>query len=235
MWFIKVRDNSKLFLDYEFIMIIFEPLYKQLPEFSTFMDYYREEKEGDVIGSTKPSDRVLVIDEAMHEVFWPTKKCNCKTTEFCYTLAAGVASTLSTEMEDTSKAPFEYLSASCGKYSQAVIDHSGEMATMGMRANNDPSKGMFATFTDILCSSGPINLSSASAIGQMQYNKDMVHCHERFVTGKKAKSDSNNPIKLRTFHLLPLELQDSLLSMCKKGSCRARKEFDEALQCQRAC
>ncbi len=53
--------------------------------------------------------------------------------------------------------------------------------------------------------------------------------------GKKAKSDSNNPIKLGTFHLLSLELQDSLLSMCKKGSCRARKEFDEALQRQRAC
>ena len=69
----------------------------------------------------------------------------------------------------------------------------------------------------------------------MRYNKDMVRCHERFVTGKKAKSDSNNPIKLGTFHLLSLELQDSLLSMCKKGSCYARKEFDEALQCQRAC
>ncbi len=94
---------------------------------------------------------------------------------------------------------------------------------------------MFATFTDILCSGGHINLSSASAIGQMQYNKDMVCCHECFVTGKKAKTDSNNPIKLGMFHLLPLELQDSLLSMCKKGSCHARKEFDEALQCQKAC
>ncbi len=63
----------------------------------------------------------------------------------------------------------------------------------------------------------------------------MVHCHERFVTWKKAKTDSNNPIKLGTFHLLPLELQDSLLSMCKKGTCHARKEFDEALQCRRTC
>jgi hypothetical protein len=100
--FIKIRDNSKSFLDYEFIMTIFEPLYEQLPEFSTYMDYYREEKEGNVIGPTKPSDRVLVIDEAMHEVFWPTKKRNSETTEFCYTLAAGVASTLLTELEDTS-------------------------------------------------------------------------------------------------------------------------------------
>ena len=106
-------------------------------------------------------------------------------TEFCYTLAAGVASTLLTELEDTSKATFEYLSAAGGKYSQAVIDRSEEMATLGMRANNDPSEGMFATFTDILCSGGRISLSSASAIGQMRYNKDMVRCHERFVTGKR--------------------------------------------------
>ncbi len=85
-----------MFLDYEFVMTIFELLYEQLPEFSTYMDYYREEKEGNVIGSTKPSDRVLVIDEAMHEVFWPTKKRNSETTEFCYTPAAGVTSMLLT-------------------------------------------------------------------------------------------------------------------------------------------
>jgi hypothetical protein len=32
-----------------------------------------------------------------------------------------------------------------------------------------------------------------------------------------------------------VELQDSLLSICKKGSCHARKEIDEALQCKRQC
>jgi hypothetical protein len=106
------------------------------------------------------------------------------------------------------------------------------MATLGMRANNDPSEGTFATFTDILCGAGRINLSSASGIGQMRYNKDMVRCHEQFVTGRRAKS-APEKIKLGTFHLLQVELQDSLLSMCKKGSHRARKEFDNALQRQR--
>jgi hypothetical protein len=48
-----------------------------------------------------------------------------------------------------------------GKYSHAVITKSKELATVGMRANNDPSEGMFATFTDILCSGGRLNLSSA--------------------------------------------------------------------------
>jgi hypothetical protein len=67
--FVKVREEPQLILDYEFIMTIFEPLYEQLPEFSDYMDYYKEEKEGNVIGSMKTSDRVLVIDEAMHELF----------------------------------------------------------------------------------------------------------------------------------------------------------------------
>ena len=70
------------------------------------MDYYREEKEGNFIGFTKPSHWVLIIDEAMHKLFWSTKKCNSKTTEFCYTLAAGVTSTLLAELEDTSKLLF---------------------------------------------------------------------------------------------------------------------------------
>jgi hypothetical protein len=160
-------------------MTIFEPLNEQLPEFYDYMDYYKEEKEEHVIGSMKLSDSVLVIDEALYDLFWPTKKCNSETTQYCYVLATGIATTLLTELEDTSKATFEYLSAAGGKYSQAVIDCSKEMATLGMRANNDPSEGTFAPFTNILCSAGWINLSSASTIGQMCYNKDMIWCHEQ--------------------------------------------------------
>jgi len=215
-------------------MTIFEPLYEQLPKFSDYMDYYKEEKEGHVISSMKLSDRVLVIDEAMPELFWPTKKCNSETTQYCYVLANGIATTLLIELEDTSKATFEYLSAAGGKHSQAVIDCSEEMATLGMRANNNPSEGTFATFTDILCGAGRINLSSASAIGHMRYNNDMVLCHEQFISGRRSKSEPE-AIKLGTFHLLPVKLQDSLLPMCKKGSRHACKEFDEALQCQRQC
>jgi hypothetical protein len=103
-------------------------------------------------------------------------------------LEAGIATTLLTELEDTSKAMFEYLSAAGGKYSQAVIDCSKEIATLGMRANNDLSEDTFTTFTDILCGAGPINLSSASAIGHMCYNKDMIRCHEQFITGRRSKS-----------------------------------------------
>ena len=99
--------------------------------------------------------------------------------------------------------------------------------------HNDLSEGTFATFTDILCNGGRINLSSASGIGQMRYNKDMVRGHEQFVTGRKAHKKSDKPAKLGTFHLLPVELQKTLLVVCKRGSYKARKDFSAALQRQR--
>ena len=151
----------------------------------------------------------------MHELFFLTKKRNRETTQMCQKLATGVATSLLVELENTSKATFEYLSVAGGQCSQAVMSMSEEMATFGMQANNDPSEGTFATFTNILCNSGRINLSSASAIGQTRHNKDFIRCHEQFVTGRKAQKKTDESCQPGTFHRLPIELQDSLLSMCK--------------------
>ena len=49
--FTQINDASELFLDYENVMNIFEPLYEQHPEFQEYMDFYKEEKEGNIIGS----------------------------------------------------------------------------------------------------------------------------------------------------------------------------------------
>ncbi len=46
-----------------------------------------------MIGSNKEHDRVLAIDEAMAELFYPQKVENCQTTEFCHELLVGVATT----------------------------------------------------------------------------------------------------------------------------------------------
>ena len=141
--FLKICDKPKLLLDYEFDMNIFQPLYHQLPEFHDYMDYFKQHKEGNVIGSSNLSDRVLVIDKAMSELFWPTKQHNLKTTKFCHELAVDVTDTLLTKLEDASKSTFEYLLAANGQYSQAIIDKGEEMVTLGMHANNDPSEGNF--------------------------------------------------------------------------------------------
>ena len=113
---VKILADPKLMLDYDFVLTIFAPLYKDLPKFDAYMDYYKEEEEGNVLDSTNAKDRVLAIDEAISELFYPTKKCNQETTEFCYERKV--------------------------------------LAIVGICANNDPSEGMFPTFTDILRSGG---------------------------------------------------------------------------------
>jgi hypothetical protein len=224
------RDNGELFLDYDFMMSIFSPLYEKLPEFREYMEFFFEQKEMNVIGSLKKSDRILGIDEAMVELFMPTRQRNRQTHQFCCDLAIHIAVTIMTEMEDTRKATHLYLSHAQGEFSQAVISDKEEKATFGMRASNDPSEGMFATFTDVLCNGGRISLASAAGIGQARYNHDYYRGHELLV-GNKTKRD--DPVVLGTFHQLPIELQDSLLACCKRACYKVQQAFAEAIERQR--
>ena len=62
-----------------------------------------------MIGSCKEHERVLAIDEAMAELFFPQKMENRQTTEFCKELAVGVATTLLTELTDPKKSTSNYI------------------------------------------------------------------------------------------------------------------------------
>ena len=84
-------------------MNIFSPLYEEIPPLKEYLDNHFEEKKGNVIGSCKEHERVLAIDEAMAELFFPQKMENCQTTEFCKEPAVGVATTLRTELTDPKK------------------------------------------------------------------------------------------------------------------------------------
>ena len=95
--------------------------------------------------SFSEEDRVLAIDQAISEVFYPTKVRNRETTPFCIKLAERAATTLLVELQDSRKATHLYISAAMGNRSQAVITRAEENSTVGMRANNDPSECSFAT------------------------------------------------------------------------------------------
>ena len=69
--FIEIQANGDKFLDEDFIMKIFEPLYTELPELETYLTFYFEEKEANVVGSCKRNDRVLAIDGAVANLFYP--------------------------------------------------------------------------------------------------------------------------------------------------------------------
>ena len=95
------------------------------------MRYFLEEKSRHVVGSKRGSDRVLSIDEAMVEIFWPTKVRNHETTKFCCELALLVLQLHGELNLKTQKITHEYLCAAAGKYSQAVISKEEELATIG--------------------------------------------------------------------------------------------------------
>jgi hypothetical protein len=93
------------------------------------------------IRSCKNTDQVVGIDEAMVELFMPTRERNLQTTQFCHELEVDVAITILTEMEDEPKATHLNLLTANGTYSKAVVSADEECTSFGMHANNDPSEG----------------------------------------------------------------------------------------------
>jgi hypothetical protein len=120
-------------------MHIFASLYDELPPFKEYPDYHFEEKEGNVIGSQKEKARVLAIDKAMAELFWPQRIENRQTTEFCWELLVGVATTLLTELTDPKKSTHNYIND--GLLAFQNLSQAEKEASLGMRANNNPSEG----------------------------------------------------------------------------------------------
>ncbi len=57
--FVEVKLDRELMLDEDFIMGIFSPLYKELPELKAYLEYFFEEKESNVIGSCSRDNLVL--------------------------------------------------------------------------------------------------------------------------------------------------------------------------------
>jgi hypothetical protein len=162
--FVEVQGDGALLLEENFIMTIFSPLYEEIPPLKEYLDYHFEEKEGNVIGSHKEDEHVLAIDEAMAELFFPQKMENRQTTEFCKELSVGVATTLLTELTDPKKSTHNYINDGLLAFNNLSL--AEKEASLGMRANNDPSEGNFANFTDVLCNSGRISIDSATGIGQ---------------------------------------------------------------------
>ncbi len=162
--FVDVQGDGALMLDENFIMNIFSPLYEEILPLKEYLNYHFEEKEGNVIGSHKQMEHVLAINQAMAELFFPQKMENYQTTQFCKELAVGVATTLLTKLIDTRKSTHNYINNGLLAFNNLSL--AEKEASLGMRANNDPSEGNFATFTNVLCNSGRISIDSAAGIGQ---------------------------------------------------------------------
>ena len=157
---------------------------------------------------------------------------NRQTTEFCHELAVGVATMLLSELTDPKKSTHNYINDGMLAFNNLSL--AEKEASLGMRANNNPSEGNFATFTDVLCNSGRISIDSAAGIGQARYNKDLYRDHGRFITRGKGKGTRTDlSAQTGAFHTLPEKLQDSLLAVVKKNGMRSRRQFAVSLRRQR--
>ena len=115
--FIEIQANGDKFLDEDFIMKIFEPLYTELPELETYLTFYLEEKEANVVGSCKRDDRVLAIDGSVAELFYPGRMENKQSTPKCRALAVSLDTREISECIHPKKAIHDHLSAIHGKKS----------------------------------------------------------------------------------------------------------------------
>ena len=67
-----VEDGSKG-MDEDYIMNIFKPIGEELLEFKAYLDWYFEAKESNLVDSFSKEDRVLGIDLAKAEIFYPKR------------------------------------------------------------------------------------------------------------------------------------------------------------------
>ena len=141
-----------------------------------------------------------------------------------------MATTLLTELTDPKKSTHNYIHD--GLLAFPNLTEAEKQASLGIRANNDPSEGNFATFTDVLCTGGRISIDSAAGIGQARYNKDLHRDHASFVTGRKSKKTTPQT-ETGAYHALPEKLQDSLLAVAKRNGNKSRKQFTASLKRQR--
>jgi len=231
--FIAIQSDGSLILDYDFMIGIFADLQKEMPEFNTYMTWFFNKKECNTIGSSSKSQRVLSVDKGAEMLFYPTEMQNMQTNELCLMLAAGLATCLILELEDSRKANSDYLSTKGGKYSWAQVSDAEKKACMGMNAVNDPSEAVFATFIEALSTAGRVGLDGAAGQGQARYNNDMGRALEYMVPGRKVKNKPDAPnAVLGLFHRLPEELTDSIIVTGHQNANATRRDFTKRLRKQ---
>ena len=221
-----------LFIDDDFMMSLFAPLYEQLPELQEFLDWYFEEKQNYVAGGQTKLDRKKGMKLVREELFYPKRIENRETHATCLLLAQELASTLILEFQDTTKVTCLYLSKLDGEYSTKNLTEEQLEEGYGIRANNDTSEGNFAVFDDALSSMGRGALSRAAGQSQSRYNGDMQSDIDSLVSGRKCKSEKVSK-PLGAFHLLPQEMQDALIATAKETSADTHRSHVDALERQR--
>jgi len=184
-----VEANCETFLDKDFIMNIFSPLYSKLPKFEQYLKWYFEEKASYPVGMVQDEHRILAIDETQAELFYPNQACNRQTKDFCEQLASKIGYRVCTKILHPKKALHHHLSVADGKYSKKMMTEEVCRASVGLHANNDPSERNFGIFSDSFQHCRGMGIGEATALGTTRDNDDFGRRASDLVTGKRSKAE----------------------------------------------
>ena len=146
--FIEIQANGDKFLDEDFIMKIFETLYTELPELETYLTFYFEEKEANVVGSCKRDDHVLVINGDVSELFYPGQMENKQSTPACRALAVRFDTCTISKYIHPKKSIHDHLSEIHGNKSWIETTEKEKKASQGLKANIDAAEENFSCLSE---------------------------------------------------------------------------------------
>ncbi len=121
--------------------------------------------------------------------------------------------------------------------SLAMISEEDWKATLGMDTSTSISESVHATSTVGIKVVVAIHLNNVTAEGQTQTNNDFGRGHQSqsLVSGRRSGSQQSER-NCGTFHLLPQELQRSMILFGKEQESTEAKCFNDALKTQKeAC
>jgi len=235
--FLELEADGSKGLDEDYMMNLFSSIADEVKPLKSYLTYMFEEKESNVVDSKSKEDRKLPFDLAVAELYYPTRAENRQTTTMCKTLFQRAASRAIAECINPTKQLSRHLSAINGPKSWVEVSAEDKEASLGIRANNDPSESCFAVYSDSFEQGQNIRQDHAAGKGQSRYNNDFLRPEiKSLVTGRKSKDkeeDEGDTHVSSTWHKLGKELQDALVLAVKRGSVRERNKFKEALDQQK--
>jgi hypothetical protein len=116
-----------------------------------------------------------------------------------------------------------------------MVSGNEKVASWGKNATTSISESVHASSTVGLGIAGTICLNHVTAKGQTHFNNDFSQGHEALVRRSKKSNKINERI-FGSFHILPEELQWSLILFGDENASRLQKSFADALEAQQeAC
>ena len=97
---IKIRTDSTLILNEDFMMNILTPISNKVLELKDYLEWYFEEKRTLVHNDYSVDSRKSGIDIVRSELFYPEEKSNRETTHMCEILGEEVGDIIVVECED---------------------------------------------------------------------------------------------------------------------------------------